>query len=239
MPVAALARRSTARWSGCERATSGARQVKRAARAAEPGRRIGRAAARRPSRPRRRAARRRRGPPARRGPARGTPAARTGRARPRAVPRTSGWRRACGPPRITSRGLRMLTRPAEPDAQPAPDVGERRERRRRTRPRPRAARRRCRPGRRRRDSPASASSMPSPTSVSQQPDRPAAARQPVRVDRQVADLAGEAGGAGQQPPVDDEAAADADLARDVQDVVHARSPRPAGARRGRRRRRRS
>ena len=44
-------------------------------------------------------------------------------------------------------------------------------------------------------------------------DRAAAARQPVRVDRDVADLAAVAGRAGERLAVDDQAAADADLAR--------------------------
>ena len=52
-------------------------------------------------------------------------------------------------------------------------------------------------------------------------DGPAAARASARVDREVADLAREAGRPRQQAPVDDEAAADADLAGHVQHVVDA------------------
>ena len=52
-------------------------------------------------------------------------------------------------------------------------------------------------------------------------DRAAPAGSPVRVDREMADLPCEAGDASQQAPVDDHAAAHADLARHVQDVVHA------------------
>ena len=52
-------------------------------------------------------------------------------------------------------------------------------------------------------------------------DRAAAAGRPARVDRHVPDLAAVAGGAGQRPAIDDEPAADPDLARDEQDVVGA------------------
>ena len=61
----------------------------------------------------------------------------------------------------------------------------------------------------------------SPTSVSQQPIEPQRQARPSGLTVQVADLAGKAGDAGQQAPVDDQAAADADLARHVQDVVDA------------------
>ena len=52
-------------------------------------------------------------------------------------------------------------------------------------------------------------------------DRAAATGDAVRVDRDVADLAAVAGDAGQRLAVDDEAAADADLAVDEQDVLGA------------------
>ena len=65
-------------------------------------------------------------------------------------------------------------------------------------------------------------------------DRPAAARQAVRVDRHVADLAAVAGGADQRLAVDDEPAADADLARQEQDVVGADGGSPAALPRGHR-----
>ena len=57
-------------------------------------------------------------------------------------------------------------------------------------------------------------------------DRPAAARQPVRVDRDVADLAAVAGGPGQRPAVDDEAATDTDRAPDRAATSSSRGPRP-------------
>ena len=57
-------------------------------------------------------------------------------------------------------------------------------------------------------------------------DRAAAARRPARVDRQVADLAAVAGHSVERPAADDRAAADADLARDVEQVVDADAGAP-------------
>ena len=120
----------------------------------------------------------------------------------------------------------MLTRPGEPDAQPAADLGERRQRDRRS---PASASPRT----------ASTPSVPAagrPAGATQQrpradlglpaADRAAAARQAVRVDRDVADLAAVAGGAGERRAVDDQAAADADLAPDEQRRRRRRRPAP-------------
>ena len=80
--------------------------------------------------------------------------------------------------------------------------------------------------------PARRSSARSPTSVSQQPSDPQRQRGPGRVDRHVADLAGIPGRADEQLPVDDQAAAHADLAGYVEDVVdaHRRAPPVLGER---------
>ena len=55
--------------------------------------------------------------------------------------------------------------------------------------------------------------------VSQQPTAPQRQVAPAGFDRDVADLAAVAGRAGHRPAIDDQPAADADLARDVQHVV--------------------
>ena len=73
-----------------------------------------------------------------------------------------------------------------------------------------------------------------PTTVSQQPTRPQPQRRPPRLDDHVAELAGVALAAAQQPAVGDDAAADADLAEDHQDVLAGRvaRARPRRSRRG-------
>ena len=124
--------------------------------------------------------------------------------------------------------------PARPMPEPAAGLGEGRQRRRRAGS---AASRRTRGdrvaagsgGRPARRSNARAADLGLPAA-----DRPAPARQPVRVDRHVADLAAVAGRAGQRRAVDDHAAADADRSPDSEhDVVDADAPPRDGARRGR------
>ena len=144
MPVADFTGDATPRWRVAG-AASGARQVKRGVGSAEPGRRIGqqgieghlgRADERRVDAERRRddADERARAPAGRT-----ASSSASMRVRGRA-----GSSRACGPPRMTSRGLRMFTRPASPMPSQRPTCVEGGERRLVDRPRPRAGRRRCR-----------------------------------------------------------------------------------------------
>ena len=116
----------------------------------------------------------------------------------------------------------MLTRPARPMPEPAADVVERA-------PAPSASPASAsrehgvdaRRGRRRRRGRAQRSSAALADLGLPAADRAAAAGGAVRVDRHVADLAAVAGRAGQRLAVDDQPAADADLAGDEQDVVDA------------------
>ena len=113
MPVAVLPATLTC-WNGAAASPSGARQVEGGVAAAEPGRRVGQ---QRLERHLGRADERRVDPERRRDDADErprAPAGRTGSSSASMASRTSGYSRLCGPPRITSRGLRMLTSPASP-----------------------------------------------------------------------------------------------------------------------------
>ena len=160
------------------------------------------------------------------------------RARPRRRRGRSGWMRPNRPPSTTSRGLRMFTSPASPMPSQRPTCVERGERRLGARLRPRASTASSRRDRASAGWPASARSSALADLGLPAADRAAAARASGRVDRHVADLAGVAGRAGQRAPVDDQAAADADLARHVQHVVDADGRAAAVPRRGRPGRRR-
>ena len=104
--------------------------------------------------------------------------------------RDSGAIRPNRPPRTTTWGSKMLTSPASPmPSQRAQRRGPR-HRRRLARLRPRAARRPPRPARHRGRGPRRRSRARSPTSVSQQPREPQPQVRAVRLDRDVADLAG-------------------------------------------------
>ena len=136
---------------------------------------------------------------------------------------TIGWIRPKVPPRTITRGLSRLTRSASPTPSqrparsrlasaagpPARGVGDERVDRL--------------GGRHRRQAPPR-SRASSPTSSSQQPTEPHRHAPPAGLIGRVTDLAREAGDARQRVPVDDDPAADADLARDEDHVVGA----PAG-----------
>ena len=137
------------------------------------------------------------------------------------VSRTNGWIRPWRPPRTMSRGLRTLTRPAEPDPEPAADV------RRAPQPPapsllpPRAGPRPRRRGPRRGGSRPVRRSAPSPTSVSQHPIEPQRHCAPSGLTGRWPISPAYPARPGQRAPADDHAAADADLARDEQQVVDA------------------
>ncbi len=133
---------------------------------------------------------------------------------------TNGWIRPRSPPRTIEPRVEDVDQAGQPEAEPAADLvegiqGERRSRLGLAEDRLDLC-------------PASAGGMAGAPEQGMRADlglpaadRPAAAGRAVRVDRDVADLAGVAGDAGERLAVDDEPAADADLAGDEQHVVGA------------------